>query len=70
MIINTFNSDNSIIANIKAQHQIMTLITNMILTFEPMIKKSIVTNHTLFALVAFSRINLFAYINSIVIQRL
>ena len=42
--MNTFNSDNSNIANIKTQHQeIMTTITNRILKIKPVIKISIVT---------------------------
>ena len=39
-IINTFNCDDSNIANIKTQHgQVMTTITNRILKFKPKIKK-------------------------------
>ena len=42
--MNTFNSDNSNIANIKTQYQeIMTTITNRILKIKPVIKISIVT---------------------------
>ena len=68
-IINNLNSDNRNVANIKSQHhQIMKAITNRILKFELMIKKSIVTNHT-FVVAIFSRISSFTYINSIVIQR-
>ena len=45
-IIDIFNSGNSSIANIKTQdYQIMTIITNIILKFEPMIKIPLVTNH-------------------------
>ena len=40
-IINTFNSGNSNITNIKMQHcQIMTTNTNKVLKFDPIIKKS------------------------------
>ena len=45
-IIKPFDSDNSNIANIKTQ--IMTTITDRILKFEPMIKKPIIANYTLF----------------------
>ena len=70
-IINTFNIDNSNIANINSQHrQLMTTITYEILNFEPMIKKPIVTNYTFFPAVTFININSFTYINSIVIQYL
>ena len=45
-IIDIFNSGNSSIANIKTQdYQIMTIINNIILKFEPMIKIPLVTNH-------------------------
>ena len=58
--MNTFNSDNSNIANIKIQHQeIMTTITNRILKIKPVIKISIVTNHTFFAIITFSYISSF-----------
>ena len=71
MIINTFNSDNNNIAYIKTQHhQIMATNTYRILKFEPMIKKVIVTNHTLFDAVTFRNISSFAYIDSIVIENL
>ena len=50
--------------------QIMVTIAFRILKFESMIKKPIVTNHTFFISITFSRINLFSYINSIVIQHL
>ena len=57
-IINTFNSDNSNIANIKTKHrQIMTTITNRILKFKPMIKKPIVADDIFFTIITFSRIN-------------
>ena len=69
--INTFNIDNSNIANINSQHrQVMTTITYEILNFEPMIKKPIVANYTFFPAVTFININSFTYINSIVIQYL
>ena len=60
MIMNIFNSDNSNIA--------YSNIANRILKFKPMIKKPIMTNHTFFAVVTFSKISSFADINSIVIQ--
>ena len=67
-IINHFNSDNNNNANLKTLYcQIITTIAKGILKFNPMMKKSTVTNHTFFALVTFSRTNYFAYINSIVI---
>ena len=70
-IINNFNSDDSNIAYIKTQNlQIMATLAYRILKFEPMIKKLIVTNHAFFTGITFSRINSFAYINSIVIQHL
>ena len=63
------NSDNSNIAYIKTQNrQIMTTIANIILKFQPMLKKSIMTNHTIFAVATFSKISYFVYTNSIVIQ--
>ena len=59
-IINAFNSDNSIIANIKAQHyQVMATITNRMLKFKPMIKKPIMADNTFFTVITFSRINSF-----------
>ena len=71
MIGNTLTNDNSNIAFIKTQHhQIMAPIIYKILKFEPLIKKLTVTNHTFFAVVTFSRINSFAYIDSAVIQHL
>ena len=57
-IINTFNSDNSIIANIKTKHQIMT-ITNRILKFKSMINKPIVADNTFSTVITFSKINPF-----------
>ena len=39
----------------------MATITSIILVFGPMITKTIVTNHTLFVVVTFSKINSFAY---------
>ena len=57
-IINTFNSDNSNIANIKTKYcQIMTTITNRILKFKPMIKKPIAVDNKLLTVITFSRIN-------------
>ena len=51
-IIDIFNSGNSSIATIKTQdYQIMTIITNIILKFEPMIKIPLVTNHVDFLVV-------------------
>ena len=70
-IINIYDSNNSNITYINNKHcQIMTTIAYRIFKFESVIKKSIVTNHTFFAVVTFSKINSFAYINSIVIQHL
>ena len=70
-ISNAFNGDNSNIAFIKTQCcQIMAIMAYRILKFEPMIKKRIVINHTYFAVVTFSRINCFAYFDSIVLQHL
>ena len=48
----------------------MTTITYIILKVESMIKKPIMTNHTFFAVVTFSKINSFTYINSILIEHL
>ena len=48
----------------------MTTIAYIILKVESMIKKPIMTNHTFFAVVTFSKINSFTYINSIVIEHL
>ena len=60
IIINTFNSDNSNIANVKTEHhQIITTITNMILKSKPMIKEPIMAGNKLFAVITFSRINSF-----------
>ena len=51
-IINTFNSDNRNIANIKKQyHQIMTTITERIVKFNSMIKRPVITNHTNFTVI-------------------
>ena len=56
--INIFNNDNSNNAYIKAQHyQIMSFITYMILKFESMIEKAIVTNHAFSIFTTFSKIN-------------
>ena len=55
----------------KSTSCIMRLaITNMILKFKPMIKKTIMKNYTFFAVFTFSKINSFAYINSIIMQDL
>ena len=57
-MINTFNSDNSNIANIKAQHQqIMTIIKNRFLKFEPMINLPIVAGDSFFIVITFSNSN-------------
>ena len=54
-MINTFNSDNNNIANIKAQHQqTMTTIKNRFLKFEPMIKIPIVAGDSFFIVITFS----------------
>ena len=42
----------------------------MFLKFESMIEKLIMANYTFFTAINFSRINSFAYINSIVMQHL
>ena len=66
--MNIFNSDNCSIAyiNINAQQcQIMTSMTYIILKVESMIKKPIVANHRFFAVLTFSKINFFVYINFI-----
>ena len=70
-IINTLNSDNSNIAYTKTQHHhIMKNITSKILKFKPVIEKPLVKHHIFFAVITFSNINFFAYINSFVIQNL
>ena len=46
----------------------MTKITDRMLTFKPMIKTSMVTNHIFFAVVTFSWIITLAYISVFVIQ--
>ena len=70
-IINIFNSDNSNIAYIKTKHfQVMTTIEYRILKFESVITKTIVLNHAFFAVLTFSKIDSFAFINSIVMQHL
>ena len=57
-MINIFNSDNDNIACMETQScQIMTTSTCIILKFESMIKKSIVTNHAFSTFITFSRIN-------------
>ena len=48
----------------------MTTIAYRILKFGSTVKKEIVTNHAFFAVATFSKINSFAYINSIVINHL
>ena len=59
-VINTFNIDNSNISYIKIKHnQIMANIIYRILKLEPMIKKTIVTNHTFFTVITFSNFNSF-----------
>ena len=69
-IMNIFNRDNSNIAYINTKHcQIMATIAYRILKFESMIKKRIVANHAWFVS-TFSKVNSFAYINSIAIQHL
>ena len=56
-IINTFNSDNNNITNIKRQHhQIMTSITNRNLKFKTMIRNPVVADNTLFTIITFSNI--------------
>ena len=70
-IISIFNSDNSNIAYIKIQNwQIITTIAHRILKFEPMVKKPKVAYHAFLTSITFSRINSFAFINSIVTQHL
>ena len=70
-IINIINSDDSDIAYSKTEHcQNMTAITYIILKIESMIKKPLVTNHTFFAIVNFSKIRYVTCMNSIVIQYL
>ena len=60
MIIKSFNSNINNNANIKTQHrQVMTTITDRILKFKPMIKKPIVTNHSFFIVITFSKTNSF-----------
>ena len=56
-IINTFNSDNNNITNIKRQHhQIMTSITNRNLKFKTMIRNPVVADNTFFTIITFSNI--------------
>ena len=51
-IINTFNSDNNNIANIKRQHhQIMRSIANRNLKFKTMIRNPIVGDNTFFTVI-------------------
>ena len=55
-ITNLLHSDNSNIANIKRQHrQIITIITNAVLKYEPMIKISVVASYTFFPVLTFIR---------------
>ena len=68
-IISTFNGDNSNIAYIKKQDfQIKAVTAYIILKFESMIKKRIMSNHIFFTFTTFGKINSFAY--SVVIQLL
>ena len=54
MRIKNFNNDNNNIAYIKTQHcQIMVTITYRILKCDPMIRKPIVINDTLFKVIKF-----------------
>ena len=48
----------------------MATIAYRILKIESMIKKPLTPNHTFFAVATFSKINSYAYINSIIIQHL
>ena len=67
--INIFNSDNGNIVYINTENcDIRATIAYRILKFDSLIKNPIVANHALFTAITFSRINSFAYINSIVIQ--
>ena len=70
-IIKIFNNDNINITYINIKRcQIMTTIAYIILKFESVIKKPIMANSTLFAVVTFRKINSSAYITSITMQRL
>ena len=69
-IINIFNDDNSYVDNIKTQHcQNMAIITKKIKKFKLMIKMPVVTIHTFFTNIPFSKINFFACIYSIRIKK-
>ena len=60
-IIRTFDSSNRNITNINTlQQQIMTTIINRTLIFKRMMKKTIVTNYTLFAVATLNRIYSFS----------
>ena len=63
-IINMFNGDNTNIAYTNAQH--FQTLAYMVLK----IKKPIVANHTVFAVVSLCKINSFTHINSRTIQHL
>ena len=63
-----FNGGNSNIAHINTEN--MATIAYRISEFESVIKKPIMANYAFFAVVTFSKINSFTYINSIVIQHL
>ena len=59
-IVNTFNCDNSDTAYIRTQNrQIIEAIATRILKVEPLIKKTILTNHSFFTLITFANINYF-----------
>ena len=59
-IVNTFNNDNSNIANIETQRQqIITTITEKFLKFRLMIKIPIVANYTFLTVITFSQSNSF-----------
>ena len=66
---NTFNRDNTNMANIKAKRQqIMANAMNRFLNFKSMIKIPIAANSTFFTVFTFSKISSITLINSIVIQ--
>ena len=61
-ITNIFNIENSDITKTKTQYyQIMTVISNKILIFKPLIKKPIATNRALFTVINFSDISIYCY---------
>ena len=63
-IINTFNSDNSNIANINTQRrQSMTTITNKISKFTPIIKKPLVAGNTFFTVILYFYTVQFLHLN-------